>query len=125
MRLLLDEMLSPQIARNLRERGHDVLAIAERAEWLSPGDDEVIELARAQRRAIVTNNLRDYRPRAAAAALPGGPSHYGMVFIPGAYRLRKADIGGIVLALLERLAAHPEENGLHNQETWLGIGSGP
>jgi len=116
-------MLSPQIARNLRERGHDVLAIAERPEWTSLHDDAVIELARAQRRAVVTNNLRDYRPRAAAAALPGGPGHYGMVFIPGAHRLRKADTGGIVLALLEQLAAHPDEEGLHNQETWLGIGS--
>jgi predicted nuclease of predicted toxin-antitoxin system len=41
VRLLLDEMLSPQIARNLRERGHDVMAIKERAEWVSLHDDEV------------------------------------------------------------------------------------
>jgi Domain of unknown function (DUF5615) len=120
VRLLLDEMLSPQIARDLRERGHDVLAIKERAEWVSLCDDDVIELARTERRAIVTNNLRDYRPRAAAAALPGGVGHYGMVFLPSTYRRTKADIGRIVTALDERLASHPDERGLHNQETWLG-----
>lgn len=119
MRLLLDEMLSPQIARNLREQGHDVVAISERAEWMSLRDDDVIELARSQRRAVVTNNLRDYRPRAAAAALPGGPGHCGMIFIPGSYRLRRADIGALTQALLKQLAGHPGERDLHNRETWL------
>jgi len=119
VRLLLDEMLSPQIAHNLREEGHDAVAISERAEWMALGDDDVIELARAQRRAVVTNNLRDYRPRAATAALPGGRGHHGMIFIPDSYRLRRADIGAITEALLAQLAAHPGERDLHNRETWL------
>jgi len=119
VRLLLDEMLSPQIARNLRERGHDVVALSERAEWMSLGDDDVIELARTQRRAVVTNNLRDYRPRAATAALPDGRGHHGMIFIPGSYRLRRAAVGAITDALLAQLAAHPGERDLYNRETWL------
>lgn len=119
MRLLLDEMLSPQIARNLRERGYDAVAIAERTEWTSLSDDEVMELARAQLRAVVTNNLRDYRPRAAAAALPGGRGHHGMIFIPGSYRLRRSEIGRITQALLEQLTAYPGDRDLCNQETWL------
>ena len=123
VRLLLDEMLTPLIARDLRERGHDALAMTERSEWMSIHDDEVIELARVERRAIVTNNLRDFRPRAAAATLPGGPGHYGMIFIPGAYRLRKADVGRLVQALEEQLANHSDERGLYNQEAWLAIGS--
>lgn len=118
MRLLLDEMLSPKIARDLRDRGHDVVAILERQAWVSHSDDQVLDLAREERRAVVTNNVRDYRPRAATAALPGRPGHYGMGFIPGAYRT-KADTGRIVEALEAKLAAYPGEGDLRNQETWL------
>ncbi len=119
MKLLLDEMLSPQIARLLRERGHDVLAIKEREEWVSLRDEQIIDIARTEHRAIATNNLRDYRPRAATAALPGEPGHYGMIFIPGPYRRTKGDIGRIVTALETKLATHRDERGLYNQETWL------
>ena len=119
MKLLLDEMLAPEIARRLRKRGHDVVAIAEREAWVSYSDDGVIALAREEHRAVVTNNLRDFRPRAAAAALPGGPGHYGLVCIPGTYRRTRADIGRIARALEEKLAAHPGDNGLYNQETWV------
>ena len=66
MRLLLNEMLSPAIARELRERGHDVLAVADRPGWIALSDPEVMALARTERRAVVTNNLRDYRPLRAA-----------------------------------------------------------
>ncbi len=119
VRLLLDEMPGPQIARELRERGHDAIAIKEREEWAACSDDQVMDLAREERRAVVTDNLRDYRPRAAAATLPGGPGHYGMVFIPAGYRRTKADIGRIADALERKLAAHPGDHGLRSQESWL------
>ena len=83
MRLLLDEMLSPAIARELRERGHDVLAITEHAGWAALSDPEVLAVARTERRAVVTNNLRDYRPLHADAITPGGPGHFGMVSCRG------------------------------------------
>ena len=67
MRLLLDEMLSPAIARELRERGHDVLAVPGHPGWVALSDPEVMALARTERRAVVTNNLRDYRPLHAEA----------------------------------------------------------
>ena len=84
MRLLLDEMLSVAIARELRERGHDVLAIAEHPGWAALSDPEVLAVARTERRAIVTNNLQDYRPLHADAITPGGPGHFGMVFMQAA-----------------------------------------
>jgi hypothetical protein len=117
--LLLDEMLAPTIARSLRRRGHDAVAIKEREQWHALADDEVIELARREHRAIVTANVRDYRPRAATAATPGGEGHYGMVFIPASYPLTKAATGTLVRALEGLLKAHPNERALHNQETWL------
>ena len=119
MRLLLDEMLSPTIARELRERGHNVLAIAEHPSWAAPSDPEVLAVARTERRAVVTNNLRDYRPLHADAITPGGPGHYGMVFMPGSYRRTRADTGRIITALEAKLAEYPGDEDLSNGECWL------
>ena len=119
MRLLLDEMLSPAIAEELRARGHDVQAVAGHPEWTALSDPPVMVLARAERRAIVTNNLRDYRPLHVEAVTPGGEGHYGMVFMPGTYRRTKDDIGRIAAALEHVLLQHPADERLANGETWL------
>jgi len=42
-----------------------------------------------------------------------------MIFIPGAYRRTKANIGRIVAALELKLAEYPGERDLANGETWL------
>lgn len=119
MRLLLDEMLSPAIARELRSRGHDVKAITEGPRHKSLSDPDVMDLARSERRAVVTNNLRDYRPLHHAATAPGGQGHYGIVLMPGGYRRAKRDMGRIIAALEVILAEHPGEDDLENAEAWL------
>ena len=119
MRLLLDEMLSPAIARELRERRHDVLAIAENPGWAALSDPEVMALGRTERRAILTNNLRDYRLLHADAITPGGPGHFGMVFMPGSYRRTKADTGRIIAALEAKLTEYLGDEDLANGECWL------
>lgn len=119
MRLLLDEMLSPAIAQQLRNRGHDVQAIKGHPAHEAISDPEVMDLARAQTRAVVTNNLVDFRPLHHEAIAPGGPGHFGMVFMPGTYRRAKADIGRIISGLEAKLAEYPGERDLANGETWL------
>ena len=119
MKLLLDEMLSPAIARELRGRGHDVEPIAGNSDREALSDPEVLALARAEHRTIVTNNLRDFRPLHHEAITPGGAGHFGMIFMPGSYRRTKADIGRIIAALEEILTQYPGENGLVNGEAWL------
>jgi hypothetical protein len=119
VRLLLDEMFSPVIARRLRERGHDVLAVKERPDWQALPDADVLSVARRERRAVVTDNLRDYRPLHHEAVAPGGSGHFGMVFVPGGYRRAAADIGRIVKALETNLAEYPRERDLADGETWL------
>jgi hypothetical protein len=119
VRLLLDEMLSPAIARELRARGHEVQAIQEHPEWQAYDDRQVLDLARRERRALVSDNLNDLRPLHYEAITPGGPGDYGMVFIPGGYRRTKADTSRIVAALERRLAAHPGEDDLASGEDWL------
>jgi predicted nuclease of predicted toxin-antitoxin system len=119
VRLLLDEMLTPVIARELRARGHDAEAVAGHPDRQSLSDPEIIALARAEHRAVVTNNVQDFRPLHTEAITPGGPGHYGMIFIPGGYRRAKADTGKIVGALEAILAAHPGDADLANGEAWL------
>jgi Domain of unknown function (DUF5615) len=119
VKLLLDEMLSPAIARELRDRGHDVEAVAGHPDRAAMPDPEVMELARAERRAIVTNNLRDYRPLHNDAIQPGGTGHFGMIFMPGGYRRTRADLGRIITALEAMLTQYPGEDDLANGEAWL------
>ncbi len=119
MKLLLDEMLAPTIARELRARGHDAEAVAGHRDRQALSDPEVMALARAEHRAIVTNNLRDYRPLHHDAIVPGGPGHFGMIFMPSSYRRTKADTGRIIAALEAKLAQYPGEQDLADGEAWL------
>jgi Domain of unknown function (DUF5615) len=119
VRLLLDEMLSPAIARELRSRGHDVEAIGEHPEWCSFNDRQVTDLARREHRALVSDNLADMRPLHYEAITPGGPGDYGMVFVPGGHPRTRADTGRIAAALEQKLIAHPGDDGLLNGEDWL------
>ena len=119
MKLLLDEMLSPAIARALRERGHDVEAVKEHPDWEALSDPELVSLGASERRALVTNNLRDFRPLHAEVIASGGSGHAGMVFVPTNYRLTKADVGRIIAALEAKLGEYPGEQDLANAETWI------
>jgi Domain of unknown function (DUF5615) len=119
MKLLLDEMLAPAIAGELRARGHDAEAVAGRPDCEAMSDPEVLAVARSEHRALVTGNLRDFRPLHAEAVVPGGLGHYGMIFIPGGYRRARGGTGKIVTALEAILAAHPGEADLADGEAWL------
>ena len=119
MKLLLDEMLSPAIARELTARGYDVEAVAGHPTREALQDPEVLSLARTERRAIVTNNVRDFRPLHAEAVMPGGPGHYGMIFMSGNYRRTRSDIGRIIAALEAKLIQYPADEALANAEEWL------
>ena len=79
----------------------------------------MMALARTERKAIVTSNLRDCRPMHADAITPGGPGHFGMVFMPGSYRRTKADTGRIISALEAKLTEYPGDDDLANGECWL------
>lgn len=119
MKLLLDEMFSPVVAAELRARGHDAVAIKEHDEWQSLSDPEVVALARAEQRAIVTANLRDFRPLHAELVAAGAEGHAGMVLVPTNVRLTRAATGQIVAALEVRLAEYPGDEDLANGETWV------
>lgn len=64
-------------------------------------------------------NIRDFRRLHAEAVTPGGPGHYGIIFMPANFRRTKADTGRIVTALEAKLAAFPGDQALANAEAWL------
>ena len=71
MKLLLDEMWAPAIAQALRDRGHEVVAVAERPELRGLPDEAIFDAALAEGWVIVTENVVDYRPLAADAMRAG------------------------------------------------------
>ena len=71
-RLVLDEMFSPKIAAALRERKHDVVAVAERVDLRSMTDDELFAWTIADNRWLLTENVKDFRPILLRAIQAGG-----------------------------------------------------
>lgn len=61
VKLLLDEMHAPVVARTLRERGHDVIAVADEPDRRAATDDELFVFAAGDGRRIVTENVKDFR----------------------------------------------------------------
>lgn len=102
------------IARELRTRGHDVISVHE-----SPGsgtpDEDVLEYGRSEGRAVVTENVRDYRPLA-EALLAAGESHAGLVFTTDK-RWPRGDPGALITDLDELVASTSEQP--RDAEIWL------
>lgn len=59
--LLLDEMHAPAVAEALRKRGHDVVAVAERADLRAMADADLFVWAGQESRRLVTENVKDFR----------------------------------------------------------------
>lgn len=120
MRLLLDEHLSPEIARQLRGRGHDVLAVGERHDLRGRSDRVHLASQPDQKRVIVTRDLGDFRPLL-AEALRSGRRTYGLVCVPRRFSLSRKEIGRLVHALDALLQGHPAEDAIVRRggEIWL------
>jgi predicted nuclease of predicted toxin-antitoxin system len=117
VRLLLDEMFSPAVAAELREQGHDVLAVAEQPDLRSKTDEEVFAWACAQKRWVLTENVKDFRP-ILLHALQGGLPTCGLLFTSSRtfHRSRK-NPGPLIRALHAWLTAEPPTSAV--TEMWL------
>lgn len=128
MKVLLDEHFSPAIAHLLRERGLDAeavvertdLVVVERTDLVEMSDHEVLDSASREGRAVVTNNIRDFRP-IAAERLADGRGHAGVILVPGPRSRRRADTGRLADAIEAVMRIHP--NGIFGSESWLASDS--
>jgi hypothetical protein len=125
VRLLLDEHFSPAIARRLRAQDHDVVAVAERADLVGLGDEELLRRMAQEQRAILTNNVKDFVPLTNRAAV-SGDEHFGVLLTSDKSLPRRSDaIGRTVATLDEFLQRHPAKDSLRNQVQWLTTPSAP
>jgi hypothetical protein len=118
LRLLLDEHYSPRIAQQLRRRGHDVVSVSERAELIGLSDADLLRMAAAERRALVTENVADFVELTRHFAARE-EDHYGLIFTSSRFPRSRATIGVFVRQLGRFLRARPEDDALRSQVRWL------
>jgi hypothetical protein len=78
--LLLDEMFSDNIARQLRAKGHDVISVVADPALVGLPDDQVLAYATTEGRTLVTASIKDFVPldgRYRAAS----QSHSGLILL--------------------------------------------
>lgn len=119
MKLLLDELYAKQIAEQLRERGHDVVAVKERPDLEGLKDEELFPLAAAEQRALVTENWPDF-DRLLRDATESGTTHYGVLFTSRRQLPRSRDTIGLYVRVLDDfLRRHRDLEALLNGVRWL------
>jgi hypothetical protein len=105
--LVLDEMFSPKIAEALRERGHRVIAVAERVDLRAMTDDDLYTWAAGEGCWLLTENVKDFRSIMLRAQRAGGPAA-GPLFTSGrTFRRSRRNPGPLIAALHAWLAGGP------------------
>lgn len=117
MKALIDVHFSHRIAELLRDRGLDAEAVSARADIPdSTPDAKLMELAAEEGRAVLTNNIKDFRP-IAAARLQRGQGHAGLILVPSTRPRTKKSTAPLANALEKIMRANPE--GLADTERWM------
>lgn len=115
--LRLDNHLSPALARSLRERGHDVVALQEEPRSVRDLPDELLLVEASRRgRTIVTYNARDF-VHLHRAFLASGRSHSGIVVV-SSRAIRQGDIGSQMRALAGFLEEHEGVADFRHRLAW-------
>jgi len=105
VRVVLDEMYSPPLARALRERGVDAVTTCELG-LAGSSDPDLLAAAAARDAALVTENVADFARAASELLLSGG--HHAGVLIALSSRFSRRPSG--VQAIAERVAALSDED---------------
>lgn len=116
MKVLLDEHLSPLIAQALRNLGFDAESVSERPDMISTTDEALMEVAAAEERAVVTNNVKDFRP-IAAVRLVSGTGHGGLILLPARRTRTRQATGYLTDAIAEVMTTRP--SGIADSEVWV------
>jgi DNA invertase Pin-like site-specific DNA recombinase len=119
VRLLLDEHYSRQIVEQLRQRGHDVISVTERADLLGASDEELFAAMAREHRAIVTEDWADFSRHVEQAAADEAV-HYGVIFTSRRQLPRANETIGLFVRVLDDfLRRNPAEDAVINAYRWL------
>ena len=103
LKLLLDEHISPAVAKGLRRRNRSITALCmatwEQGEFLGQQDSVCLREAGAQGLTLVTYDRRTI-PALLKIWAEGGRKHGGVIFVDEK-TISPADTGGLVRALSE------------------------
>jgi hypothetical protein len=119
LKLLIDEHYPPSIAEQLRERGHDAVAVQEEADLRGMLDPDLFAEAQRRNRAVLTENAADYivldaeyRSRHLA--------HWGLVFTSNrTFPRGKASTVGALVKALDDLLRTADSGGPSSMVIWL------
>ena len=118
MKLLVDEMWPRFVARQLRQRGHDVVSVAERPALRTQPDPVILAAAQDEGRVLVTEDAKDFRPLALAEVNAGRP-YPAFIFTDNDVWLRSRSgvrAGGRLVRALDALLSSGETI---DGERWL------
>jgi len=110
LKLYLNENLSWRISRALRGYGYDVICSHE-VEMNAKSDDHQFDFAISEKRAVVTNNFRDFA-NLHKQYIENDKTHYGIIFTT------KFPISAMIKKL-KHLLMNLTERDLLNQIRWL------
>jgi hypothetical protein len=110
-------MFSPAVAAELRALGHDVIAVADRPDLRSKSDEEVFAWANGEKRWLLTENVKDFRPIMLRALQAGSPD-CGLLFTSSrVFPRSRKNPGPLIGALHAWLTAEPPAPPV--TESWL------
>jgi hypothetical protein len=119
LKLLIDEHYPPSVAEQLRERGHDAVAVQEEADLRGMLDPDLFAEAQRRNRAVFTENTADsivldaeYRSRQLA--------HWGLVFTSNrTFPRGKATTVGALVKALDELLRKSDSKDPSSMVVWL------
>ena len=110
-------MFSPALAVALRDLGHNVIAITERSDLRGMTDSELFTWAGNERRWLLTENVKDFRP-ILLRAVQAGAAITGVLFTSSrAFPRSRKNPGPLIHALSTWLRAGPPDSPI--TEDWL------
>jgi hypothetical protein len=116
MRILLDAHISGRtVGKALIEGGHDVRALDSEPELVGLSDPEVLGLAAAEGRVLVTANIRDFEPILREWA-GESRSHAGVILVPSS--VRNEAFGVLISGVEETLANTGQQDWVERVE-WI------
>lgn len=110
-------MHAPVVVATLRQRGHDVIAVAENPDLRALTDEDVLAYAAADGRRVVTENVKDFR-RLLLRADEAGQRTAGLLFTSTrSFPRTRRNPGPLIDALDDWLRAPDAAN--RPAEDWL------
>jgi len=112
-------MYPSKLARELKRRGHDVVAVEGRPELRAMEDEALLMAGTAEGRVLVTENVADY-PEIAATLATEEQANCGVIVVPSrTFPRTERGLGLLIRALEAYLVEHSDAQSVPGGIHWL------